>query len=206
MGGQDHGEFFASNTRWRVHDSRLAIQNLRIIFLNPAPVMQLMARDHPRERINGNLVLARYSPLGPRLCVQTLEQQDRCVAHRLELFEQILQTPRARSGIANIIILLETRQRILVSTGEAQRAKRKDTLAIDYVPEHFFQAPFAHSVAVIASAIRKIREHYDRLPNLASKLRDDFSIRHKRDVFSLIRRMFVGCRTHTLSLRGLGNF
>src|SRR5579859_8081070 len=85
-----------------------------LLIQNPA-VMHFMSRNDVRQRSRRYVIVARSSGAPPRLLRQTLHQGYRPCPHRRKFRRKVGQSARVEISRRDIVVLLESRQRRLVS-------------------------------------------------------------------------------------------
>src|SRR4029077_10969057 len=116
-------------------------------------MVQFVTCDEISEGQNRYRVVARDAAAQPGFFVERSKQSEAGLAHVRVLFHHIRELSRAEPCAANVIPLLKTRKRRLVSPREPQGAVRKDPLRVGNMPEHFLYGPLARRVTEIAVAL-----------------------------------------------------
>src|SRR4051812_43482365 len=101
------------------------------------------------EGPDGHRVAAgRPDPL-PRRGVQTTHDPEMRLAELFELVDQFRDAAPVEAGMSDVVVFVETRQRVHVSPTEAERAKAKHPLGVGDVAEHLAHAPLPGRVAMM---------------------------------------------------------
>ena len=116
-------------------------------------MVKFVTCDEISEGQNRYRVVARDAAAQPGFFVERSKQSEAGLAHVRVLFHHIRKFSRTEPCAANIILLLKTCKRRLVSAREPQGAVREDPLRVGDMPEHFLNGPLARRVTEIAVAL-----------------------------------------------------
>jgi len=98
------------------------------------------------ERPHGHGLAARRSHPSPSRVVQPAQNSEVRLPKLGELLDEIRQAAAIEAGAGDVIILLETRERVFIAATEAERAKPEYTLGVRHVAEDFPHAPLSWGV------------------------------------------------------------
>src|SRR6185295_18331102 len=102
------------------------------------------------QRTNGKQVVAGEAGLRPCLFRKALEKRDRRQPDVPELLNQVRPRGIVRLRRHYSLILVKTRERVLIPARKPKRAIEKNTFAVVYVVQHLANRPLSRFISVPA--------------------------------------------------------
>src|SRR2546421_1715638 len=110
-------------------------------------MMSDVTRHDVGERSHRHGFAARRSHPPPGVVVQPAQNSEVRLAQLAEFLDEIRKTTAIETGASDVIVLLETRERVFVAATEAERAKPEYALGVRHMAEDFPHAPLSSGVA-----------------------------------------------------------
>src|SRR5947207_14912386 len=95
------------------------------------------------ERPHGHGLAARRSHPSPSRVVQPAQSSKVRFPQLAEFLDEIRKAAAIEAGTSDVIVLLETGERVFIAATEAERAKPEYALGVRHVPEDFPHTPFS---------------------------------------------------------------
>ena len=96
-------------------------------------MVRKVSGDDVGERPHSDWIIAGDAAPRPRLGGKSVEKRDGRGPDRLKLLNKLRPRSVVRMSVRDRDVLLETRQRVVETTREPERATQKQTLAVVYV-------------------------------------------------------------------------
>src|SRR4051812_4412675 len=112
-------------------------------------MMPDVAHHDVTEGAYGNRLPARRPCAPPRLVVQPAQPLHARSPQCFELVDQLVEAAAIETRRRHIVVFVESRQRMSLSTAEAERAEGEHPLCVQDVPDDFAHAPLAGRIAIL---------------------------------------------------------